>query len=38
MARLEADIRSGAWTRQYADLLDLEEINLGYCVLIGKSP
>lgn len=38
MARLEADIRSGAWTRKHADLLDLDEIDLGYCVLIGRSP
>lgn len=35
MARLEADIRSGAWKRKHADLLNLDEIDLGYCVLVG---
>ena len=38
MAKLEADLRSGEWTRRHVDLLDLNEIDLGYCVLIGKSP
>ena len=37
MSRLEADIRSGAWMRRHADLLGLDEIDLGYCVLVGKS-
>ncbi len=36
LARLEADIRSGAWHRKYADLLDVEELDLGYCVLVGE--
>jgi hypothetical protein len=38
MARLKADIRSGAWTRKHADLLDLDELDLGYCVLVGEYP
>ena len=36
MARLDADLRSGAWRRKYGDLLELEEIDLGYRVLIGR--
>jgi SAM-dependent methyltransferase len=35
MAQLEADIRSGAWAHKHADLLKLDELDLGYCVLIG---
>ena len=35
MTRLEADLRSGAWARKHADLLDLDELDLGYCVLVG---
>jgi SAM-dependent methyltransferase len=34
MARLEADLHSGAWERRYADLLKLEELDLGYRLLI----
>jgi len=37
MARLEADLRSGAWERKHGDLLDLDELDLGYCVLIGEN-
>lgn len=35
MAKLHGDLRSGAWRRRHADLLDLDEIDLGYCVLVG---
>jgi len=34
MARLEADLDSGAWERRHADLLKLEELDLGYRLLI----
>jgi SAM-dependent methyltransferase len=34
MARLEADLHSGAWERRYAGLLKLEELDLGYRLLI----
>ena len=34
MARLDADLRSGAWERHHADLLKLEELDLGYRLLI----
>jgi SAM-dependent methyltransferase len=36
LARLRADLESGAWARRHADLLDLEEIDLGYRLLIGS--
>lgn len=36
MSRLEADIRSGAWRRKHAGLLHLDELDLGYRVLVGK--
>lgn len=36
MARLEGDLRSGAWNRQYADLLGLDELDLGYRVLVAN--
>jgi SAM-dependent methyltransferase len=38
MARLESDLRSGAWRRKQAHLLDLEHLDLGYCVIVGTSP
>ena len=34
MARLAADLDSGAWERRHADLLELEELDLGYRLLI----
>lgn len=37
MARLSADLRSGAWQRAHADLLALDELDLGYCVLVGRN-
>jgi SAM-dependent methyltransferase len=33
IARLRADLESGAWQRRHADLLELEELDLGYKVL-----
>jgi len=34
VARLAADLESGAWERRHADLLGLEELDLGYRLLI----
>lgn len=36
LACVEADIRSGAWHRKHADLLDIEELDLGYRVLVAE--
>jgi SAM-dependent methyltransferase len=33
LERLRADLDSGAWARRHADLLDLEELDLGYRVI-----
>lgn len=35
LARLAEDIRSGAWAERHADLLELEELDLGYRVLVS---
>ena len=35
MARLATDLRSGAWQTQYASLLDCEEIDLGYRLIVS---
>jgi SAM-dependent methyltransferase len=35
LARLRADIDSGAWARRHADLLQVDELDLGYRLLIG---
>lgn len=35
LARLRSDIDSGAWARRHADLLDLDEFDFGYRLLIG---
>jgi SAM-dependent methyltransferase len=32
MRRLRADLDSGEWDRRWADLLELDELDLGYCV------
>lgn len=37
MERLAADLRSGAWQRANAPLLDLDELDLGYCILVAES-
>jgi SAM-dependent methyltransferase len=36
LARLRADLESGAWARRHADLLELEELDLGYRLLISR--
>jgi SAM-dependent methyltransferase len=36
LARLRADIASGAWARRHADLLALEELDLGYRLLVSR--
>ena len=33
LARLEADVRSGAWHRTHADLLALDALDVGYCTV-----
>ena len=35
MARLTSDVASGAWHRQHADLLELDEADLGYRLLLS---
>jgi len=35
LRRLRADIASGAWARRHADLLELDELDLGYRLLVG---
>ena len=37
MARLAADLDSGAWERRHAELLDLEQLDLGYRLLVHSS-
>jgi hypothetical protein len=34
IARLRTDLESGAWERRHADLLELEEIDRGYRLLV----
>jgi hypothetical protein len=38
MARLRADLASGAWHRRHADLLEQESVDYGYRLLIADSP
>ena len=35
LARLRADLDSGAWARRHADLLQRDELDLGYRLLVG---
>jgi SAM-dependent methyltransferase len=35
LERLRADLESGAWAEQHADLLDREELDLGYRLLVA---
>jgi SAM-dependent methyltransferase len=35
LARLEEDLRTGAWTERHADLLALDELDLGYRLLVS---
>jgi SAM-dependent methyltransferase len=37
LARLEADLTSGLWHERYAPLLDLDELDLGYRLVIGHA-
>ena len=36
MARLSADLASGRWQQRYGHLLGLDELDLGYCVVIAR--
>jgi SAM-dependent methyltransferase len=36
LARLRADLDSGAWERRHADLLERDELDLGYRLLVGS--
>jgi len=36
VAQLRADLDSGAWERRYADLLDRDEIDLGFRVIVAE--
>ena len=36
VANLRADLESGAWARRNADLLDRDELDLGYRVLVAE--
>jgi SAM-dependent methyltransferase len=36
LGRLAADLRSGRWHESHADLLELDSIDLGYCLVIGE--
>jgi SAM-dependent methyltransferase len=36
IARLRADLESGEWAKRHADLLDLEELDLGYRLLVAS--
>jgi hypothetical protein len=36
IARLRADLESGEWARRHADLLDLDELDLGYRLLVAS--
>ncbi len=35
LARLEADLASGAWNRKHHDLLDLDELDVGYRLIVA---
>jgi len=36
MAALRADLESGAWERRHAGLLQLDELDLGYRLVIAE--
>jgi SAM-dependent methyltransferase len=36
IGRLRADLASGEWERRHADLLGLDELDLGYCVVVAE--
>jgi SAM-dependent methyltransferase len=37
LARLRVDLDSGAWARKHADLLELDELDLGYRLLVSRA-
>jgi SAM-dependent methyltransferase len=37
LAQLRADLDSGAWARRHADLLERDELDLGYRLLVGPA-
>jgi len=37
LGRLAADIRSGAWAERHCNLLDLDELDLGYRLIVAAS-
>jgi hypothetical protein len=36
IARLETDLASGHWARRNGDLLELDELDLGYRLLVAR--
>jgi hypothetical protein len=36
IAALAADLDSGAWAERYADLLELDEIDLGFRLVVAE--
>jgi SAM-dependent methyltransferase len=36
VGRLRADLESGAWERRYADVLELDELDLGFRVIVAE--
>jgi hypothetical protein len=38
LSRLRADLDSGAWDRRQQDLLDKEQLDLGYRLLVAELP
>jgi hypothetical protein len=37
MARLSADLVSGKWRQRYGHLLALDELDLGYCIVVARN-
>jgi SAM-dependent methyltransferase len=37
LARLAADLESGRWEREHAELLDRDELDLGYCLITSAA-
>jgi hypothetical protein len=38
LARLDRDLRNGAWARQYGHLLELDEFDCGLRLVVGQGP
>ena len=36
LARLEADLESGAWAQRYGDLLSLDALDCGYRLVVTR--